>query len=447
MAEYLKHIGIGLGSIFLVSCVFFLQKFMRQCWQLRFFRGPLAIPLVGNCYTTEALFFLRNLSSLRKRFGRIFTFFAFTKPYLVVCEPNTVRRVLSDTKTFCKGSDYTEQFSVAFGEGLVTSNGEKHKKDRAVFGKYFIRSNISKYMPIVNAKSLNAIATMLDPTVTGGQPGDVKVHNIEHFFALLSLRVFMAFCLNYDYTTGDRPEREEALCKAVSNGSWAIGRMITLGLPMWNIFPALGTIKAAQKELWADLSKIIDERKLQIKRGECEHLDDCLSALIAEDMGEKDTFDHLVTLLSAGHDTTAYFCSYMCYLLATNMDAQDTLRAEINAVMQGRREVTADDVLEMKYLAKVMQETLRLYSIIPCVTRYATEEVHIKEANITIPRGANLLIPMFLINRDPELWENPSKFVPERFEGRGNEFTSAKNGFFPFGYGSRTCIGNVLSQV
>lgn len=88
----------------------------------------------------------------------------------------------------------------------------------------------------------------------------------------------------------------------------------------------------------------------------------------------------------------------------------------------------------------------RLYSIIPAVTRVATEEVHIKEANVTIPKGATVMIPMFLINRDPELWDKPAEFNPDRFEGKG-DFTSAKNGFFPFGYGARTCIGNTLAQM
>jgi len=60
---------------------------------------------------------------------------------------------------------------------------------------------------------------------------------------------------------------------------------------------------------------------------------------------------------------------------------------------------------------------------------------------------SNLLIPMFLINRDPDLWDKPAEFNPDRFEGKGNEFTSAKLGFFPFGYGSRTCIGNTLAQL
>jgi cytochrome P450 len=51
------------------------------------------------------------------------------------------------------------------------------------------------------------------------------------------------------------------------------------------------------------------------------------------------------------------------------------------------------------------------------------------------------------MNRDPEIWDNPSEFNPDRFDGAGHDYTSAKNGFFPFGYGSRTCIGNTLAQL
>ena len=236
-------VGLLLSAVFTFGCMYFTSLFFWQCYVLRRFRGPLAIPLVGNCYQSEALYLLRYLSRLRKRFGKIFTFFAFTKPYLVVCDPLAVRRILSDTKAFVKGVDYTNQFSVAFGQGLVTSNGERHRKDRATFGKYFIRSNICKYISMVNVKSRAAIAQMLGG---GGSAG--QVHNIEHFFALLSLRVFMAFSIGYDF--GERPQREEELCKAVSNGSWAIGRMITLGLPMWDIFPAVAVIRTGRAELW-----------------------------------------------------------------------------------------------------------------------------------------------------------------------------------------------------
>lgn len=292
----------------------------RQCVLLRKFKGPFALPIVGNCYQAEALYLLRYLGKLRKRFGKMFTFFAFTKPYLVVCDPNVVRRVLSDTRTFSKGSDYTSQFSVAFGQGLVTSNGEKHKTDRACFGKYFIRSNIAKYLSRVNEYTVKAMTTMF-PTNTSGNGAEF---NIEEFFARLSLRVFMAFSVATDY--GDKPEREKEICHIVSKGSWAMGRMITLGLPMWNIFPTMKYIHAARTEIWKDMKPVLEARREAMKKDEIRDVDDCLTAMITDNLSDVDVIDHMVTLICAGHDTTAFFSAYMCLLLAEHPDCQEQLR-------------------------------------------------------------------------------------------------------------------------
>ena len=169
--------------------------------------------------------------------------------------------------------------------------------------------------------------------------------------------------------------------------------------------------------------------------------------MIEEKMSYKDIQDHLITLVCAGHDTTAYFSAYITYLLAKYPECQDKVRSEMEKVMGDRTEVTADDVYEMKYLQNVMKETLRFYAIIPCVSRHSTREMEIKEANLTIPANTDVLIPMFVMNRDPELWEDASEFKPERWEGKGNDFTAAGNGFFPFGYGTRTCIGNTLAYM
>jgi len=347
-----------------------------------------------------------------------------------------VRRVLSDTKTFIKGVDYTSQFSVFFGEGLVTSNGERHKADRSCFGKYFIRSNVSKYMKMANER----VVELMESSITPGKP-----QNIEEFFAILSLRVFMSFSTNTDYRND--PAKEKEICHLVANASWATGRMITLGLPIWDIFPPTRIMKKCRSALCKEIKILLENRRASMQRGEDVDVDDCLSTMITNNLSDVDVADHMVTLIAAGHDTTAFFSAYMCMILAQHQDCQDILRKEIFDQLGTRTEITADDVTEMKYLQKVMQETLRLYAIIPCVSRASTEEVHVKEANVTIPKGSNVLIPMFLINRDPEIWDNPTEFRPDRFEGKGNEFTSAKNGFFPFGYGSRTCIGNVLAQM
>lgn len=96
----------------------------------------------------------------------------------------------------------------------------------------------------------------------------------------------------------------------------------------------------------------------------------------------------------------------------------------------------------------VMQETLRLYTIIPFVNRTAVKDVQLKDSKTVVPAGATVLVPLSLMNRDRETWADPSTFRPERFEEAGIAgHTSAKNGYLPFGYGSRTCIGNNLALI
>jgi cytochrome P450 len=446
MSLLLPELSIGwiLSIPGIIFSLYILKVYVVQAWMFRNFKGPSAVPLIGNMYVKEAFFIMRYLPTLRKKYGKIFTHFIGVKPYLVVCDPVVVRRILSDSKAFCKGVDYTFYFSYAFGEGLVTSSGEKHKKDRGIFGKFFIRSNIAKFTTEINKISKKAVNDLYNSDYEN------KSIDIEQFFATLALRVFMKFMMNKDYS--DNPTKEAELCHKVSEGSYGMGMAIMLGVPfMWDklsfvkkIIDGKAFLKLVMQELVAERKQLIaNDTKNEIKN------DDLLGVMIQENMSEQEVFDHFITLICAGHDTTAFFSSYMSYLLSLHQDVQDKVYNEIIEKVGYEGEITADHVVEMKYMAKVMQETLRLYSIIPFLTRVSTDDITIKETGITIPKGANIMMPLFLINRDPDLWENPSEFDPERFENStGNEsFTSAKNGFFPFGYGTRTCIGNTLSQI
>jgi cytochrome P450 len=427
-----------------VVSVYFTFIFARHCWRLRKFSGPFALPFVGNCYDPKvAQSIFKYLASARKRYGKVFTFFGFVKARLVIMDPVIVRRVLSDSKTFPKGTDYTHTFSYLFGKGLVTSTGEKHKKDRAIFGKYFVRGNIVKLSGVFNEMADKAIDEfVIRKATTNGRLNSV---NIEHFFAVCALRLFMQFCTGEDYSKF--PDREKIICRCVSEASNATGLLVLFGLPTFSFLPHVKSLDRCLMEVRKEFDMAVNNRRKEIADGAPER-DDCLQAMLNDkEMTEKDMFDHFVTLICAGHDTSAYFSSYVVHVLTLYPEVQEKLRGEIQAHFKGRTEVTPDDILELPYLAKVMQETLRLYAIIPGLTRTAAEEVHIKEAGITIPKDVELFIPMSLINRDPTIWENPSKFDPERFDGKCTDFTSAKNGFFPFGYGSRTCIGNTLAQI
>ena len=436
----LYSVGVATAAIWLVATIYFCTLFVQRKILLRKFRGPFAVPMIGNIWDPNSWSLFRFLTICRKKFGKIFVIFPFSKAYLVCSDPVVVRRILSDTKVFVKGGDYKDIFSVVFGEGLVTSNGEKHKHDRGVFGKYFIKSNVSNYVTLMNTTTKAVIDSHISKKLS--ESGGTMDLNAEHFFATLALKVFLKFSLNH---TIDDTSVLDSMCRAASKGSYSTGMMMMFNLPMWSIFPAVQDLHDCKKVFLGACQSAFDDRKTAMERGECDDMDDCLTAMIREKLPQKQVEEHLMTLVCAGHDTTAFFSAFMALVLAQNPDCQDKLRAEILGIVGDKDEITMEDLSKMTYLQKVMQETLRVYAVIPLLTREASEEVTIKEANVTIPKGAVIMVPLFMMNRDPAVWKNPSAFDPDRFDGKSVEFTQAKNGFFPFGYGSRTCIGNTLA--
>lgn len=432
-----------LGTVAALFVSFWTLKWFQYSYQLRKFRGPPSFPLIGSCYDSGFLQIYKHLTNLRKKYGKIYSVFSFHKPLLVICDPVVVRRILSDPKTFFKGADYTESFHIVFGNGLVTSNGDDHKKGRALLGKYFIRSSVAKFTPNMNKIISKMIDQYLEPQMDSNPTG--FAFNIEEFFARMALRNFMMFSCNVDCSVD--PEFESTVCHLTSKGSFAAARVILFKEPRSRLFPNAKILMD-----WNDLVKgyfdrCIKEREARVANGEV--IEDSLSELLKDQsISDQDRLDHWKTLIAAGHDTTAFFMSYLAYLLARNPAIQDKLVAYLKEKLGDKQEISADDFWELKYLQCVMMETLRMYAIIPVVTRECAEDVHIKEANIDIPKNITLLIPMIVMNKDPELWENPSEFNPSRFENKESaDFTSAKDGFFPFAYGSRTCIGNTFAQV
>ena len=137
----------------------------------------------------------------------------------------------------------------------------------------------------------------------------------------------------------------------------------------------------------------------------------------------------------------------MAYLMAIHPEVQQKVKDEIKEVIGDRTEVNNVDVKKLKYLSNVMKETLRMYTVIPFVNRTTTCAVKLRDAGIVLPKGTTALVPLCIMNRDAKVWDDPNEFRPERFENLEISDNSAKHGFLPFGYGSRTCIGNTLALI
>ena len=392
--------------------------------------------MVGNLYDPKAPMIITYLKKMAAVHGKMFSFWPGMNPYLVVLERTAAREILSDTKAFVKGSDYTQKFAVVFGEGLVTSNGETHKQDRACLGKYFIKSSIDAQLGMMCREARRMMAEEIDPHLG-------EAHDIQHFFHMLALRVFGQLSISFDYGRPDRKELATKMNDGIKFGSNVVGESIVLNIPMTPLLPRVRKLHKVVKFVDTHMDEVIDARLEAMHRGEAVP-DDVLGAMLADAQPREKLHDQLRTLLSAGHDTTAFFGCYMAHLLAQHPAVQDKVKAEVAAVLGGRDEVTPADVSELKYCRMVMQETLRLYTIIPFVNRTASKDVTLKDSKVVIPAGTVCLVPLGLMNRDPEIFEDPNAFRPERFEDM-TAHSSPKHGYLPFGYGSRTCIGNTLA--
>lgn len=136
--------------------------------------------------------------------------------------------------------------------------------------------------------------------------------------------------------------------------------------------------------------------------------------------------------------------SYCLYELAKNPKIQQKVHAEIDRVLEAAGPdgvVTYEMMNDLKYLECCIDESLRKYPIVPLLFRVCNEEYQIPETDLTIPKGVSVMIPVLGLQRDPDIYESPMEFRPERFSDSAHG--GVGNGLFylPFGQGPRHCIG------
>jgi cytochrome P450 len=145
-----------------------------------------------------------------------------------------------------------------------------------------------------------------------------------------------------------------------------------------------------------------------------------------------------MTLFLAGHETTANLLSWTWYLLSQHAEVEAKLHAELDALLEGGRLPTIEDLPALRYTEMVVAETMRLYPPAWTVGRLAIEEHEV--GGYVIPKGALVLLSQYVTHRDPRFFPDPARFDPERFTPEAKE-SRPPFAYFPFGGGVRRCIG------
>lgn len=437
--------SLGLGnvilSIFIALIGYVIYDFLDKYTKLRHINGPTPLPLIGNTYMENCcLKFSYFLLNMREQYGPVFLFWAATTPMVVVTDPMAVKEILTKEKIFKKGDEYEKVFSIGFGRGLVTQpDRETHAKRKAAVLRFFLKKNIEEHVP-----NMNRIVIELVNDKMLGKNVDLNNFDIAPFFNLFTFKLIckIAFGLdvNEDLVAGGLTVQE--YYHNISAGSRVMGRCMIFSMLATDLNPQIRRVKEERlrAERWAEELLLRGREKEDI----VDKPNDVVEALLKAGVSRKEIYEHIYTIVGAGNDTTAMFGCFISYFLAHYPEVQNKCREEIEEALKdtGRKQITIEEVPKLKYLNCVFKEVIRLRSVIPQILRQATQDTTI--GDIKVPGGTVLLLPFTTMHRDPKLWENPKEFKPERFKDLKGEF-SAEMGFLPFGYGSRTCIGNVLA--
>ena len=345
--------------------------------------------------------------------------------------PAEIEEVLVDRAADYRKSFGTRMLIPLLGHGLLTAEGDQWLRHRRLASPAFHRDRVAGYGRAMAQYAQEAVDAWTD-----GESVDVHEDLTE-----LTLRIVARTLFDADVT----PRIEEVARLGTEVQDFYYGRFASLRflIPTWLPTPGNRRLARAIQRLDEIVYGIIRERRPDEDRG------DLLSMLLlARDesgvgMSERQIRDEVMTLLLAGHETTALALTWAFVLLDRNPEARGRLEAELGAVL-GDRPPSPDDVPALPYAQAVINETLRLYPPAYVTGREAVRNTVIR--GLPIPNRHIVLISIYATHRDPRFFPEPDAFRPERWLD-GLEKRLPRGAFIPFGMGSRKCIGAAFAMV
>lgn len=379
------------------------------------------------------LAFQRNapgfLSSLAARQGDFCRFSLGRQTFFLINEQSLARAVLvTNQHKFRKGPGL-QRAKRLLGEGLLTSEGEYHRRQRQLIQPAFHRQQLSGYADSITGCVLRRQSGWQD-----GQELDIHTE-----MKRLTLMVVGETILGTD-VQAEADEIGDLLGQAIE--------MLTPRASPVALLKSLRRKLGVLPNRFPQLRERIDEivggiiAKRRVAGGGGDLLSTLLQVRDEEgSLTDAQVRDEVMTLVQAGHETTANALTWAWVLLSEHPSAGRKLHDEIDGALNGRLP-SAGDVHRLVFTNAVFMETLRLYPPAWVLSRSAVEDVELD--GHVIPRGAVVLVSPYLLHRKPDVYERPLEFYPERWivDGGGDAPM-----FLPFGLGPRRCIGEGFAMM
>lgn len=385
--------------------------------------GPDGLPVVGNLpeYARDPFDFERRM---HQEYGDVVRWKLPGGWMYHLADPDHIEHVLvQNNQNYVKGEAFQETLGPVTGNGILNSEGEFWRRQRHLIEPSFHPERISTYAEMMVDSTERATARWRD-----GEIRDVHSEMTALTLDIVGRALFGVDLREKSETVG------EALETVMAGAEFSLTDLLPEEIPT----PGRRKFEGAVETLDRVVASIIAERK----RNPTE--DDVVSMLLAardeegEGMTDQQVRDEVMTLLLAGHETTALALTFTFFLLAQNGDVERKLVAELDRELGGDRP-TMMDLGDLAYLERVVKESMRLYPPVPGIVREPVEDDRV--GDYRIPAGVTVSMSQHVVHRDPRWYDDPMAFRPERWTDQFKQ-DLPRLAYFPFAAGPRRCIGD-----
>ncbi|XP_037028673.1 cytochrome P450 4g15-like [Bradysia coprophila] len=482
----------------LVTCtvlILYLISWLQQnsrTWKMGMkIPGPVPLPLFGNAllalsFNNKAIF--KRALDLGLIYGDVVRGFLGSRLFVFLTHPDDIEIILNSNTHLDKSTDYNF-FKPWLGDGLLISSGEKWRSHRKLIATAFHQNVLKTFVSTFNENSLKTVVRlkkelgkeidihdyMSETTVdilletAMGHPRThddkegynyamavMKLCDILHLrhrtfyyrfnalfnFSLLKAKQDKLISIIHGLTGKVFANKKKIFAQNMAEGNIPLPTFVDV-INNNNTVP---DVSSKADGLRDDLDDQ-DQYDVGIKR-RLAFLDLMIeSAYHGAELTDAEIKEEVDTIMFEGHDTTAAGSSFVLCLLGIHLDIQRLVFEEQQNIFgNSDRRATFNDTLEMKYLERVILETLRLYPPVPIIARRVNEDVKLVTNDIVIPAGATVVIGTFKTHRRFDLYYyadkfNPDNFLPERCQNRHYY------GYIPFSAGPRSCVGRKYAML
>lgn len=394
--------------------------------------GPKGLPFVGSLfdYFSDILGFLTSIST---DYGDIVYYKLGSRKMYLLNDPEDIKDVLITNNRNFEKSRALKRSKIILGEGLLTNEGEPHLKNRRTIQPVFHHQRIKSYGDLMAEYS-----SRIGDNWQNGSLVDIHKEMMKLTLSIVSKTIF----------DSEMESESDEIGKSLTDLVTLFPQMIFPyseyldNLPL----PANKRFFNAKNKLDSIIYGLIEERRANPG----EKMDLLSMLLEAQDeegdgqgMSNEQVRDEAMTLFLAGQESTANSLVWTWYLISGHPEVEKIIHREIDSVLNGRLP-TLDDLGKLSYTQNVFKEALRLYPPAWALARHVKEDYEV--GGYTIPAGADIFISQYVVHRDPRLYREPERFIPERWESDETK-NLPRFAYFPFGGGTRRCIGEPFAWM